>query len=137
MLSRDLGEMVRAAKAAFNLPDADVTLPTKLLYPLDFYPVISKEHQELDDKFVGVLEQLLGVKAERIDLAETWGKKTPKEANGQSLHEYLSEVSAARLFLDFFPILASLNLHFTRHRSNLSATNSTTSMTVSAKITRV
>ena len=67
--------------------------PTKVLYLEDFFPHSNVNQQAMVDKFVGVLEKFLGVKATRFSLAERWRQCPPSEAGNRSITEYLAQVS--------------------------------------------
>ena len=75
-----------------DLSDNSTAFPSKIIYPLDFFPHSNPQHQAIVDEFVGVLESFLGTKRVEISLAERWEKCPPLEANGKPLKQYLSKV---------------------------------------------
>ncbi|KAK5994005.1 Scytalone dehydratase-like Arp1-like protein [Cladobotryum mycophilum] len=102
LLSRDLDELLTLAQVSLNMTNADVALPKRIVYPLDFYPIRSRDHQKLDDKFVAALEKLLGVKAERVSMSALWLIKPPVESIGQTLEHFIGEAPFDTFCYEFY-----------------------------------
>lgn len=62
-------------------------MPTKLLYPTDYWPVCDEPSQELFDGFIGQLESHLGITRTSISLEDLWAHHRP-EGIEESLSEY-------------------------------------------------
>lgn len=90
--SRSLKDLIKVVQAASNTTDHNVAFPKRIIYPLDFASTF-EGNQALTDKFVATLEQFLGIQADKVSLSEIWDSKPPNEANGQSLEEYMRQVS--------------------------------------------
>lgn len=78
-------------------PDAKKPLPTRILYPTDFFPLADPEQQSLYESFVQKLETLLRVKRIEVDLAQLWKDQPPSESSAADvpLQEYMKRVSLA------------------------------------------
>lgn len=48
---------------------------------------------EIIDRFVTDLESSLGVKQKKLSFESLWDNSPPTEANGQSLRDYMKDVS--------------------------------------------
>ncbi|KAG8529751.1 uncharacterized protein KY384_005232 [Bacidia gigantensis] len=80
IFARDIGKLAAFARMWYGEPFTEritESLPSRKKVVLDF----------LED-----FGAFLHIKAERIKLSELWGQSPPKEAKGQSLHEYLKDV---------------------------------------------
>lgn len=77
---------------ASNFTDDKTAFPKRIIYPSDFVS-ISDGNQALRDKFVATLERFLGIQADKVSLSEIWDSRPPDEADGQSLEEYMRQVS--------------------------------------------
>ena len=75
-----------------DLSSNSTKFPSKILYPLDFFPHSNAQHQAMVDDFVGVLEDFLGTKKIEFSIAERWDKCPPAEAQGKPLKQYLAKV---------------------------------------------
>lgn len=78
----------------------NVAFPKRIIYPLDFASIF-EETQGLTDKFVATLEEFLGIQADKISLSDIWDSKPPSEADGQSLEEYMRQVSVFMLGISY------------------------------------
>lgn len=88
----------------------NLAFPKRIIYPLDLASIF-EEIQILTDKFVATLEHFLGIQADKVSLSEIWDSKPPSEADGQSLEEYMKQVS---VFVPASPtILVSALLNMT------------------------
>ena len=67
-------------------------LPTKILYPVDFFPLSDPTHQELIEEFVTVLERYLNTTRTEVNLTAEWSKSAVVDAKGQVLQEYMAKV---------------------------------------------
>lgn len=76
-----------------DLADVPLKFPTRILYPLDFFPHSNNEHQRMVEEFIGVLESFLGTKRVEFSIADRWSQCPPDAAQGKSLKEYLPKVS--------------------------------------------
>lgn len=70
-------------------------LPKKIVYLDNFSAELPQQQLDLLDDFVGGIEKLLGVKAERLSLGDVWDANPPSEAEGQALHDFMKEVLIA------------------------------------------
>ncbi|KAI9689074.1 MAG: hypothetical protein M1822_000811 [Bathelium mastoideum] len=102
---RDLGKCKHFAKCWYaseqsTTPKDDGNMYT-IIYPRDYISVISnKEQVKIIDKFVTDLEASLGVSREVISFDDLWSHRPPKEAEGQSLQEYMKGVARNSFFYD-------------------------------------
>lgn len=95
LFGRDLKGLAHVAKHSLDIPDGGTTLPRRIIYPIDFFPLPDPSHQELVDEFVKKLEGHLGVGKTELSLAQSWQDKPPSEsfAAGRSLQDYLKKVT--------------------------------------------
>lgn len=91
LLNRNLHDLLSLSQLTLNTSNANMSFPKRIIYPLDFASTTESD-QTQDDKFVAMLEQFLEVKADKIRLSDAWDAHPPKEANGQTLEEYMKEV---------------------------------------------
>ena len=56
--------------------------------------ITNGDQLEIIDRFVADLELSLGVKQKRVSFDSLWNDSPPTEANGQSLREYMKDVSS-------------------------------------------
>ena len=68
--------------------------PTVIVYPLDHLPVANEKQQEMLDEIVQDVERYCGVERKHISFKDLWLESPPKEAAGQSLHDFLQDVSS-------------------------------------------
>ncbi|CAO1606053.1 hypothetical protein XANCAGTX0491_009552 [Xanthoria calcicola] len=68
------------------------TLPTRILYPKEFFPVANDEHQTFLENYICVLESHLKTPRIEFSLVELWAWCPPAEAEGKSLSDYLGNV---------------------------------------------
>lgn len=92
LFGRSLADLHLLASNTLDLSDNSIAFPSKIIYPLDFFPHSNPTHQAMVDEFFGVLESFLGTKRVEISLAERWDQCPPPEANGKPLKQYLSKV---------------------------------------------
>ena len=92
IFGRDLRSIHHILSLTHDIKDSN-KFPSKILHPEDFFPHSKINQQTMVDKFVGVLENFLGVKAIRFSLAERWKQFPPSEAGDLSITEYLAQVS--------------------------------------------
>ncbi|KAL3419102.1 glutamyl-tRNA(Gln) amidotransferase [Phlyctema vagabunda] len=86
-LGRSLADLETLVTNTLNDQNA-VELPTKILYPTDFFPHDDAQQQAIIERFLSVLENYLGKKRVSFNIAEEWAKDPPPEANSKSLSEY-------------------------------------------------
>ncbi|KAI4220314.1 MAG: hypothetical protein L6R36_007711, partial [Xanthoria steineri] len=100
-LSRRLDSLQELVRDTTNLKEPK-TLPTRTLYPKEFFPVANDEQQILLENYICVLESHL--KAPRIEfsLVELWARRPPREAEGKSLHEYLGNSIYHQYYYDAY-----------------------------------
>ena len=110
LFSRDLSDLRRLLSSTMNLEKCTNRFPSKILYPLDFFPYSDRKHQAMVDEFVGVLERFLGAKRMEFSIAERWEKCPPREAEGKPLKQYLAKVRNSLSAAVLFPY--SGHLHF-------------------------
>jgi hypothetical protein len=58
--SRTLEDLRYIVANTLDLPSHSTKFPSKILYPLDFFPHSNPKHQAMVDEFVSLLESLLG-----------------------------------------------------------------------------
>jgi hypothetical protein len=75
-----------------DVKDKWTKFPTKILYPLSFFPHSNPKHQAMVDEFISVLEKFLGTKRVEFSIAERWTQCLPVEAEGKPLKQYLAKV---------------------------------------------
>ncbi|CAH0018141.1 unnamed protein product [Clonostachys rhizophaga] len=85
-----------------NIPRNSSKFPSKILYPLEFYPLKNSKQQDLTEEFVVVLEEFLGVKRTPFSFVEEWGKNPPKEAEGLPLLKYTEKSAFWALCYDYY-----------------------------------
>ncbi|KND86695.1 Glutamyl-tRNA(Gln) amidotransferase subunit A [Tolypocladium ophioglossoides CBS 100239] len=105
LVSRDVLELFNIASAVLNQSHADAAMPPpkRLLCPVDFFESSgSKAHKELASQFVATLENFLGTKAEKVDVAAAWKKQPPPEAKGQGLQEYINDAPFRSFCYEFY-----------------------------------
>ncbi|KAL7811974.1 amidase signature enzyme [Trichoderma gracile] len=100
LMSRDLHELLRFAQVTINTSSVDVPFPKRIIYLVDYAPA-SEGDQSLEDSFVAVLEEYLGIKAERVRISETWNANPPDDTT-QSLQEYMKEAPFSSFCYDFY-----------------------------------
>jgi len=55
--------------------------------------ITNEDQLKIIDDFTADLEKSLGVKHKKISFNEVWDSDPPKEAKGESLQEYMKDVS--------------------------------------------
>ncbi|KKO99570.1 hypothetical protein THAR02_08332 [Trichoderma harzianum] len=101
LLNRHLHDLLTLAQLTLNTSNADMPFPKRIIYPLDFTSTTESD-QARDDKFVAMLEHFLQVKADKMRLSDAWDAQPPKEANGQTLEEYMKEAPFSSFCSDFY-----------------------------------
>lgn len=89
LFGRNLQDLLHIANETLDVPRETKGLPTRILYPVDFFPLPNPVHQDLMENFVSVLERHLNVKRTEISLASEWGKTARQK---QGLQDYMAEV---------------------------------------------
>ncbi|KAJ5726505.1 uncharacterized protein N7483_007862 [Penicillium malachiteum] len=102
LFGRSLTDLHLLASKTLDLGDNSTSFPSKIIYPLDFFPHSNPTHQAMVDEFGGVLETLLDTKRVEISLAERWDQCPPAEANGKPLREYLSKSAFWSMCYDYY-----------------------------------
>lgn len=92
---RSLEDLVHLIAPSLKL-NRQATQPRRIIYPTDFAQWLSAKQRALMDEFLVAWEKTLGVKAERMSLADVWAKSLPNGADNQTLHDYLGNVSKVR-----------------------------------------
>ncbi|KAM5457753.1 hypothetical protein McanCB49686_002738 [Microsporum canis] len=67
-------------------------LPMSIVYPVDFLPVQNAAQMQLIHSFIDDMEATLGIKTEKVSIADTWKTSPPNEAINISVQEYLKDV---------------------------------------------
>jgi hypothetical protein len=80
-----------------NIPQDFSKFPSKILYPLEFYPLKNSKQQDLTEEFVAILEEFLGVKRTPFSFVEEWEKSPPKQAEGLPLLKYTEKVCLKKI----------------------------------------
>lgn len=91
IFGRSLTDLHLLASNTLDLSDNSTAFPSKIIYPLDFFPHSKPTHQAMVDDFVGILENFLGTQRVEISLAQRWDQCPPPEANGKPLKQYLAK----------------------------------------------
>ena len=78
-----------------KLTSASSQLPSKIIYPTDFFPHQDKTQQAMVEEFVTILKDFLNVKKTEMSFTEQWAREPPSEAEGKSLEEYLKMARTA------------------------------------------
>ncbi|KAI0113931.1 putative amidase [Nemania sp. FL0031] len=102
LFSRTLDNLYAVASKTMNLQEAPISFPTRILYPLDFFPHSNKKHQEMVDEFIGVLEEFLGTKRVEFSIAERWSQCPPEAAQGKPLKDYLPKSAFWPMCRDYY-----------------------------------
>ncbi|KAL4936545.1 amidase signature domain-containing protein [Aspergillus oleicola] len=102
LFSRSLSDLHHITSHTMDLTDNSTTFPSRIIYPLDFFPHSNPKHQAMVEEFIGVLEDFLGTKRVEISLAERWEKCPPPEANGKSLKQYLPKSAFWSMCHDYY-----------------------------------
>ncbi|KAI1121626.1 putative amidase [Nemania abortiva] len=102
LFSRSLDNLYDMTSKTMNLPAAPVKFPTRIIYPLDFFPHSNAEHQRMVDEFIGVLESFLGTKREEFSIAKRWSQCPPEAAQGKSLKDFLPKSAFWAMCRDYY-----------------------------------
>lgn len=90
---RSLEDLVHLVAPSFKLSWKATAKPKRIVYPSDFASFLSEKQEALMEEFVVAWEKALGIKADRMSLADAWAKNPPQDAGKQALDEYLGNVS--------------------------------------------
>ncbi|KAK3933741.1 putative amidase [Diplogelasinospora grovesii] len=74
--------------------------PTRIWYPMDFFPHSNLRQQAMVDDFVETLEGILGVKRTVFSIAGKWDQCPPEKAQGKSLREFISKTAEYLFYYD-------------------------------------
>lgn len=66
---------------------------TEVIWPTDFWDIIDPHQVDLAQEFAAKMESCLGITSRKVSFQETWARNPPQEAAGQSLPEYIDDVS--------------------------------------------
>lgn len=72
----------------------DDELPFAIVYPTDFLPIENENQMGLIDTFFSDFEAAIGVKTEKISIADTWQASPPNGVGDVSIQNYLKDVSS-------------------------------------------
>ncbi|KAI1109788.1 putative amidase [Nemania sp. NC0429] len=122
LFSRTLGNLHDVASHTLELSPAPVHFPTRILYPLDFFPHSNAKHQAMVDDFISALERFLGTNRVEFSIAERWSQCPPEEAKGKSLKEYLPKLSVITSQSAFWAMCRDYYQGFNEFRSKYKAT---------------
>ncbi|ROW13500.1 hypothetical protein VPNG_04455 [Cytospora leucostoma] len=100
LLGRGLDHLVSVVKHSLDVPDGSVTLPRRIIYPTDFFPLPDPDQQKLVEDFVGKLEGYLGVRHAKISLAKLWQDKPPAESD--AMQSYMEKAPFWSLCYDYY-----------------------------------
>ncbi|OAA57192.1 Amidase signature domain protein [Cordyceps fumosorosea ARSEF 2679] len=98
---RSLEDLVHLIAPSLKL-NRQATQPRRIIYPTDFAQWLSAKQRALMDEFLVAWEKTLGVKAERMSLADVWAKSLPNGADNQTLHDYLGNAAYYAFCYDFY-----------------------------------
>ena len=73
-----------------------------IVYPLDYFPVENKVQMQLIDAFLADLAKYLGAYIRKVSIASLWEETRPDVADGQSVHDYLSDTYVNTNFHDYY-----------------------------------
>ncbi|KAK4452746.1 amidase signature domain-containing protein [Podospora aff. communis PSN243] len=99
ILTRSLDELREFTSLSFD-GTLSTKLPNKILYPTDWMPYKMPEQQQLNEKFLAAMEDVLGVKHTKINLASMWKESPPAAAEGKSIAEYLENTGFWLMYYD-------------------------------------
>ncbi|CAG8981416.1 hypothetical protein HYALB_00013919 [Hymenoscyphus albidus] len=100
-LHRSLRDAKYLISATLDVQDS-VEFPKRLLYPSDFFPLADPEQQKMNDAFITIVENYLGVKRTPISITDTWESNPPPEAGKKSLLEYLEMSAVWPMYYDAY-----------------------------------
>lgn len=81
--------------SALEGTDSRTTLPKRLLYPEDlFLAFANPDGQNNTSEFLASLENLLGIKAQTVNLAKLWAQEPPTGSGALPLAKYLQKVGS-------------------------------------------
>ena len=88
-----------AKSTQFQTP---ATLPTKIIYPAEYFPVTDPEWQEMIDEFVGVLENFLGSERNHLSIVRQWESSKPESVKEPDVRKYLERSGFWPYCYEFF-----------------------------------
>ncbi|KAK2747761.1 hypothetical protein FQN57_001791 [Myotisia sp. PD_48] len=91
--ARDAASLAKLSRALYgSVTDHQFSKkPSKILYPVEYWPKTSPEHDAVLESFIVKLEQYTGVQRTRINLEDIWQKTKPVSDN-ITLAEYFEHV---------------------------------------------
>lgn len=94
-LARTAAEFKTLTRALYGASEEQATMtvqkPTRLLYPVDYWPVQDQASQKVFDAYINRLETFLGIEKTAINLALLWDFHRPNGVQ-ESLADYLEHV---------------------------------------------
>ncbi|VUC36601.1 unnamed protein product [Clonostachys rosea] len=101
--ARSLSDLHHIVSHTFeNIHQNFSRFPSKILYPVEFYPLANEKQQSLTEEFITVIEDFLGVKRTPFSFVDEWEKSPPKEAEGLPLLEYTEKSAFWALCYDYY-----------------------------------
>jgi len=101
--SRSLDDLHHLVAHTLDVNKKTTTFPTRILYPLDFFPHSNPKHQAMVDEFISVLENFLGTKRHELSIAERWAQCPPNGLENQPLKKYLANINVEALASKLHP----------------------------------
>ncbi|KAI4200446.1 MAG: hypothetical protein LQ350_003894 [Teloschistes chrysophthalmus] len=95
IFARDLDKLASFATKWYGdrLPNESAEhLPPRILLPIDLLPEDETPQKSVVLDFLKDFETHMGINADRVSLSALWAENPPKEADGQTMHEYLEKV---------------------------------------------
>jgi len=100
--SRSLDDLHYLVEHTLDVNKKTTRFPTRILYPLDFFPHSNPKHQAMVDEFISVLENFLGTKRHELSIAERWAQCPPNGLENQPLKKYLAKSAFWSLCHDYY-----------------------------------
>ncbi|KAJ5890023.1 hypothetical protein N7504_010833 [Penicillium tannophilum] len=85
----------------------DDELPFAIVYPTDFLPIENENQMGLIDTFFSDFEAAIGVKTEKISIADTWQASPPNGVGDVSIQDYLKDVGVNTFVYDVYHTMDS------------------------------
>ncbi|KAF2117001.1 amidase signature domain-containing protein [Lophiotrema nucula] len=92
MYTRDIRNLEKWVGAWISEEPQVYQSSMSIIYPRDFLPVANTVQMGLIDKFVQDLEATFDVRKTELSIADLWKEKTPQEARGADITEFLKDV---------------------------------------------
>ncbi|OAR02097.1 hypothetical protein LLEC1_06688 [Akanthomyces lecanii] len=99
---RSLEDLVHLVAPSFKLLWEATAKPKRIVYLTDFASLLSEKQKALMQEFVAAWEKALGVKADKMSLADAWAKNPPQGAGKQALSNYLGNATYDAFCYDFY-----------------------------------